>query len=364
MLLHSILEVLKTSLLITGLVITMMLLIEYINVQSAGKLFAKLSKSKWKQVVLGACLGIIPGCFGGFATVSLYSHGLITFGALVAAMIASSGDEAFVMLAMIPKQAALLFALLFIIGICVGLLTDFLTKGKKCNVPCGNKFEIHQEFQHDHKDGERFNSVFNKDSRNEIFHPSKERVIILLGLLLFSIALFSGQLAHHHEADCNHHSVGIFDEHWANILFATLSTITLILIATTKDHFIKEHLWKHIIKKHLLSIFLWTAGALAIIHIGMQYIDIEPWLKTNMFYVILLAALVGMIPESGPNLIFITLFTSGLAPFSVLLTSSISQDGHTSLPLLASKKSSFVYAKLLNAIFAAIIGTIALLLGF
>ena len=46
----------------------------------------------------------------GFFNVSFYVHGLISFGTLTGGMIATSGDEAFVMLALFPKQALLLFA--------------------------------------------------------------------------------------------------------------------------------------------------------------------------------------------------------------------------------------------------------------
>ena len=77
----------------------------------------------------------------------------------------------------------------------------------------------------------------------------------------------------------------------------------------------------------------------------------------------LMAILIGLIPESGPHLIFITLYASGLIPFSVLLASSISQDGHASLPLLAESKKSFLYAKIVNCAVAAIVGYTLLILG-
>ena len=117
--LHLFLDVLRNSVLITGLVIIMMLMIEYVNIHSHGKWFTRLRHNRFGQVVLGAGLGIIPGCMGGFAAVSMYSHKLLSFGALIAMMIASSGDEAFVMLAMIPKEALLLMLVLFAIAILV-----------------------------------------------------------------------------------------------------------------------------------------------------------------------------------------------------------------------------------------------------
>ena len=141
-----------------------------------------------------------------------------------------------------------------------------------------------------------------------------------------------------------------------NLIFALVSLIVVYFIATSPEHIIKEHLWEHIIKKHFLPIFLWTFGALVVIEIGLHYFHIENWVSSNIPWMILFAVLIGIIPESGPHMLFITLFATGVVPFSVLLASSISQDGHASLPLLAESKSSFLKAKIINVIVAAIVG--------
>ena len=62
----------------------------------------------------------------------------------------------------------------------------------------------------------------------------------------------------------------------------------------------------------------------------------------------ILAILIGIIPESGPHLVFVTLFAQGFVPFYILLVSSIVQDGHSALPLLADSKMGFLKAKLVN----------------
>ena len=123
---HLIVDILRNSILITGLVIVMMMMIESLNIESRGLFFKGLKKTKVGQVVFGALLGSVPGCMGGFATVSLYTHRMFSFGALIAMMIASSGDEAFIMLAMIPDQALIIFAVLFVVAIIAGVLTDLV----------------------------------------------------------------------------------------------------------------------------------------------------------------------------------------------------------------------------------------------
>ena len=75
--------------------------------------------------------------------------------------------------------------------------------------------------------------------------------------------------------------------------------------------------------------------------------NIESWIQQNVFIMILIAVLIGIIPESGPHIVFITLFAAGTVPFSVLLASSIVQDGHTTLPLLAESKKCFIKAKII-----------------
>ena len=357
--LHLFLDVLRNSILITGLVIIMMLMIEYVNIHSNGKWFTKLRQNRFGQVVLGAGLGIIPGCMGGFAAVSMYSHKLLSFGALIAMMIASSGDEAFVMLAMIPKEALILSGILFMVAILAGWLVDRFAKPGVKHEGCEDGYQIHDE---DHHNGVHKTE---KATFRNMKHASAERIALLLGVILFIVALAFGMLEHEHEhEEAVHTQLNIFDEYWLNLVFAIVSLFVVWFIARAPEHVVKEHLWEHIIRKHFLSIFLWTFGALLVIQVGLHYFDLEQLISSNIPWMILLAVLIGFIPESGPHLLFVTLFATGTVPFSVLLASSISQDGHASLPLLAESKGSFVKAKLINALVAAIIGYSCYFIGF
>ncbi|MDP3453184.1 MAG: putative manganese transporter [Bacteroidales bacterium] len=398
---NTLLEALKNSVLITGLVMIMMMLIEYINIHSHGKSFRKLKKSPVKQVIVAASLGLIPGCVGGFAVVSLYTHKLLSFGALVAMMIASSGDEAFVLLALIPKTAVILFIALFLIGITAGIIIDRFYKKEVAPFE-PEHYELHENCCSTHKHDER--PIFGSKIKDNLRKLSRERLIIMTGVAIFIIAVTAGLLEHDHSSHqppelpskvththihtdnkvCiedepgndhthNHSSetslhqhthFDIFSERWINLIFAGVSLLTLFLTAKANEHFIKEHLWEHVVKKHFRSIFLWTTGALLVIHFGMQFLHIEEWIAQNMYIMILLAVGIGLVPESGPHMIFITLFAGGFIPFSVLLASSISQDGHTALPLLAESKGSFFKAKIINMFIGLTVGVLLHLAGF
>ena len=322
---HLLRDVVLNAYLITSLVMVMMIMIEYVNVASAGRWFGRLQGSPLRQVAAGALLGLIPGCIGGFAAVSLYSHGIISMGSLVAAMISSSGDESFVMLAMIPRQALILFAVLFVLAIVCGLLTDLMFRKHPLRVHCDPGFELHEANK-----GE-FPNIFRLSSYKVMRGSGKERIVLMVAILIFVAAVFSGFLEHEHvggEAAEVPSALpfNFLSERWMNILFAVLSVFVVFVV--------------------------------------MHYVNIGDWLKDNTYYLLILAALIGMIPESGPHMVFISLFAGGIVPFSVLLTSSMSQDGHTSLPLLASSTRSFLVAKILNALFAVAVGSVFYLFGF
>ena len=354
---HLAVDVFRNAILITGLVTIMMMMIECLNVESRGRGLRWLRSSRTGQVIFSAFLGSIPGCMGGFASVSLYTHGLISFGALVAMMIASSGDEAFVMLAMVPDKAWWIFLILFAIAVIAGLVTDIFFK-KAPSMHCGAEYEIHAadrcEHRHDKDDGHHHGRTF-----------GWKRILMFIGTAIFITALASGWLEHEHEAieaQAEAGGINLLSEDWMNVMFAVLSVLILVVLAVASDHFVEEHLWNHIVVKHLPVIFAWTFGVLAFIGIGLHYIDISGWISGNTALMIVLATIIGIIPESGPHMIFVTLYASGIVPLPVLLASCISQDGHASLPLIAESKTSFIRAKAVNCAVALAAGFAAMLI--
>ncbi|MCD6455716.1 MAG: hypothetical protein J7K81_02850 [Methanophagales archaeon] len=184
-------------------------------------------------------------------------------------MIATPGDEAFVMLALFPKEAVFLFAVLFILGIIGVPIADKAASLFKI-VPC-------QECT--------LQKVHKEECR--CFAPEELKRFPKLSLPRY--ALFS-------------------------FLFILL-------------------------------------------------VDLEGFVRANMILIFLICALVGLIPESGPHMIFVMMFASGLVPFSILLTSSIVQDGHGMLPLLSYTIKDSVLIKLFNLLFAIVIGLPLFLLG-
>jgi hypothetical protein len=208
-------------------------------------------------------------------------HGTISFGAVAGSMIATSGDEAFVMIAQLGWVAIFLFILLFFIGILGSYLADFIVK--------------------------KFNLKVCVNCKLQKFHEPLE-----------------------HE----------------------------------RGHYLKDHIWNHIFKNHIRSIFLWTFGALLVVHLLEQFLNLEQITQNYMIYILIISALIGLIPDSGPHLIFVSLFATGVIPFSVLMTSSIVQDGHGLLPLFSFSLKDTLYIKIFNLLFGLILGISLFYIGF
>lgn len=263
-----------------------MVLIEYIEVKSRGKIQSWLVKGRGRQYIASSFLGATPGCFGAFSAVTLYTHGYLSIGAIVAAMIATSGDGAFVMLAMFPKIALILFVLLLFIGIGAGYISDKISDGLHIE-----KCEECTISEHLTEEGER--------------------------------------------------------------------------IKLTLEHFLKEHVYDHIIKEHFPKIAIWVAGGLILIEVLNAQIGLSSMIEgIPVLGLLIIAVVIGMLPGSEPHIPFVLLFAEGAIPFSVLLANSIVQDGHGLFPMLSFTVRDSIIVKVFNGVIGLIIGLVVVLVGW
>ncbi len=358
-------NIISQTVMITTFVMVMMMVIEYLNVKSRGDWAKKLQNRPFLQIILAAVLGLIPGCLGAYTIVSLYAHEIIRFSALVTAMIATSGDEAFVMFSIIPEYALLLNGVIFLIAIAVGVLLMFF--GKRFEffcVPPGH-MEVHK---HEVDALSQTPSTILQNLKKITF----VRAVLIFGVILFLFGMVSGIFHHEHfdistlsGAQPQHdHEEGHHDINWIKITYFIVMGLALYIFLTSSNHFLEDHLWGHVIKKHFLKIAAWTFGALLFVAIFAQFYEINEWMSQNIWWVLILAVLIGVIPQSGPHIVFVIMFFQGLIPFSILLASSIVQDGHGALPLLAESRKSFFTMKAINILVGLIAGALGLLVGF
>ena len=390
--LHAITELLGNALMITGFVFIMMLIIEYLNVFSRGNWDRIIGHWRWGQSILTSALGASPGCLGAYAVASLYMHRVISVGAMAAAMVATCGDEAFVMLAMFPTQAGILFGVLFGVGIATGILTDLVMKAHRTD--SGQDIEHYQPSHGTASECVAFSAAaLARQWRN----CSSQRGWLSLFLILFILGILSGTIQHQHVSIPHSQSESIEDVHeahahaeesvhpdhedcveaaeagahadhtgwdWLKVTFLALSLIALFIVITVPDHFLDEHLWNHIAKVHAWRIFLWTVGALLLTHALVHLLDVRALVENHALPLLLIACLVGLLPESGPHLVFVALYADGAIPFSVLLASSVVQDGHGMLPVLSHSRRAFVGVKLLKLAIGLSVGLLGHFMGW
>jgi hypothetical protein len=345
--------------LITSLVFVMMAVVELLAVGTQGRLTSFMGTSRWRQYGLAALLGAIPGCAGAYLAVSMFSHASLSLGAVTAALIATSGDEAFVMLATMPVQALGLFLGLFVFAMLAGSLTDFTLRrfGVERTDPCALT-ELHEEDLTGPSPVSRWLPLRLR------WHPTIPRVVLLTVLLALVVGLISGVFEHgEHSGHGGHtldHDDGMDLEAW---IFLVVAVLGMVMVATAPEHDLVDHLWHHLAKHHAPRIFAWTASTLVAVSLLDQHFHLDALVEGRGLFLLLGASLLGLIPQSGPHLIVVTLFLSGQIPASILVANSVVQDGHALLPLLGISPRDAVLAKAANFIFGLLLGGVLLIAG-
>ena len=402
--LHTLYIILQQTLIITTLVIGMMMVIEFINVRTGGLWSKRLQKSPWIQILFAIIMGVIPGCLGTYTVVSLYIHRVVNFPALMAALISTTGDEAFFMFSLFPEKALLINLILIVLAIIIATILQFSLKNKFIGLKDKEmSFPIHENESCSHS--HHHHHSVKKNIKNISFVRAL-LITLCLGVLTLVLSgvidgshhlnLLMGGASeesvihsiesqqdnkttslqdcpeHHHcnhshqvtetlsHQDCgeeHHHSHG-GEADWIRIILIILFVAILIIVIVAEEHFLEEHLWQHVIKVHLPKIFFWTFTVILCLTILNNYVNIHDIIDSKPFIVLLIAILVGLIPQSGPHLIFLILFANGDLPLGIFLANCIVQDGHGALPLLAESRKAFFVSKAIKVVVALVLGSV------
>ncbi len=392
MTLNTLYIILQQTLIITTLVIGMMMVIEYINVRTGGLWSRKLQTKPWIQILFAIIMGVIPGCLGTYTVVSLYIHRVVNFPALMAALITTTGDEAFFMFSLFPEKALLINIVLIVLALIIGIVLQVTMKDKFIGLH--NKemsFPIHENESCTH-------SHHHHSVKSNIKNISFVRALLITlstGVLILVLSgvidgshhlnlLMGGQteesVIHSIDSqqpthDCHLHEDDICASHehkhshthdhggeadWIRFILIALFVAISIIVIVAEEHFLEEHLWEHVVKIHLPKIFFWTFAVILCLTLINNYINIHDIIDSKPFIVLLIAILIGLIPQSGPHLIFLLLFANGDLPLGIFMANCIVQDGHGALPLLAESRKAFVISKAIKVVIALLVGIITL----
>ncbi|MFX0547712.1 putative manganese transporter [Hathewaya histolytica] len=373
----------------------------YLDYKKGGKLVRGIENSKRLQPAIGAFLGLTPGCGGAILVMPLFIKGSISFGTVIATLIATMGDSAFVLITVSMKHYILVSILSFIIAILVGYLVDYLNLEERLNlrknIEKSKKVASHKGLENVQTEFEKGNCK-NCTSHNNnalhighnegdyidiaLHHSKKETSLSIwshkfthgigykIFWLLITIGLVLG-IALLAQIDVN---TSMIIPHLGSIIGIS-GTIFSIVYMIINNKFLGDDTHEETESKmfSLKETFIHNAGETAFVNtwvfvayviyeISIYFMGgesvVQGWLTATGFISVIVGASIGLIPGCGPQIIFVTLFTKGFVPFAALLSNAISQDGDALFPLIAMDKKSSFWATVVTTIPALLFGAI------
>ncbi len=273
------------------------------------------------QVPIAAFLGATPGCGGAVIVVAAYAAGKVSFGAVVAALTATMGDAAFLLIATRPDTAMILLPMQLALGILTGWIVDrFVAVDYR---PKGTACEIAPRIG-----------------------ASRLRDYAYLAAAIPGLMVGAGQIA-----SVNLTSVlGVPIE-----IFALAGVFTgLAIWAASPVNAITNPADGPITRmaEETAFISVWVILAYLIYDYAATYagLDIKALFHGIAPVLPLVAAAVGFIPGCGPQVLVATLYVNGAIPFSALLANAVSNDGDALFPAIALAPRAAVMATVFSTI--------------
>ena len=124
----DVLEIVVTSmrdafLAVTVFVAAMVLLFSWLQYVTSGRFVEYIQEHKKLQPIIGALMGLTPGCGGAIVMMPMYARGYVSYGTVVATLIATLGDSAFVLIGAAVADSRFVAPLIavHVLSFCVGV---------------------------------------------------------------------------------------------------------------------------------------------------------------------------------------------------------------------------------------------------
>ena len=305
-------------------------------------------RTPW-QVPCAAFLGALPGCGGAIIVVTQYVNGRMSFGALVAVLISTMGDAAFLLLTREPETALLVYSVSFVTGILTGVIVNFIHGGD-------------------------FLRVRRPTSTEAV--PALPRLPPQL-VILFTVLLLPGCVFGVMDAlmfDPNSmfgRFANLEPVKWWGFLGAIVCAAIWISqpVNSWSVRFGKitdrESIAETIAEEtSFISVWVITGFLVYELLIYFTGIDLADYFFHLGAFAPLLAVIIGFIPGCGPQILVTTLYLNGAIPLSCQLANAISNDGDALFPAIALAPYAAIVATAYSAIPGLLLGYIAFSYGW
>jgi len=377
---------------VTVFVAAMVLLFSWLQYITAGRFVDTIRENTRWQPVIGALMGITPGCGGAIVMMPMYARGYVTYGTVIATLIATLGDSAFVLIGAAVTDSSFIAPVIavhlisLVIGICWGYLVDGMeiTPSKPLG-KFGPTFENNSLKPLSESKNEDAKEVFEDLGREDesgwgyfLLHQGYTVwwIVTALGLIFaVLLLLWSAQDADFTlEIDYNPLTLHGFIT-WIGLIGTSLSIILYISqknwIGDDTEASIGDKLYSmretmiHSASETAFVTF-WVMSAYLIFEFSMLFSgmnEADLVLYGDGIIAVILAAVIGLIPGCGPQIIAITAYTKDIISFPALAANAISQDGDALFPLLVRHRAASLWATVHTTIPAIIVGIILMFFG-
>ena len=373
---------------VTVFVAAMVLLFSWLQYITAGKFVDAIRANKRWQPVIGALMGITPGCGGAIVMMPMYARGYVTYGTVIATLIATLGDAAFVLIGAAVTDSSFIAPVIAVhlISFFVGVFWGYLVDGLKIT-PRNPLGKFGPTFKNDNppessveSDELESHEIIDDLGREEaggwryfLLHQGYTVwwMVTAIGLIFAVLLLvWSAQDADFNlEISYNPLTLHGFIT-WIGLLGTSLSVILYI----TQKNWIRDDTEASIGDKlysmretmiHSASetafVTFWVMAAYLVFEFsmlfsGMTEADLARY--GDGLIAVVLAAFIGLIPGCGPQIIAITAYTKDLLSFPALTANAISQDGDALFPLLVRHRAASLWATIHTTIPALIVGVL------
>ena len=373
---------------VTVFVAAMILLFSWLQYVTAGKFVDWIRENKEIQPLIGATMGLTPGCGGAIIVMPMYTRGYVTYGTVIATLIATLGDAAFVLIGAVFRDVSFLAPVIavhltsFTVAVIWGFAVDrmgvtpssplgIIRPNSKSSASLGEEKldleerQIIQEMPREAPDGFGY----------RVLHQGYRVwwVVTAVGLCLAIMLLIWYAQDPEYSPDLVWDITtrdGIVT--WVGFVGTLLSIILYI----SSKNFIRDDTEATIGDKlnsfdetlvHAASetafVTFWVVVAYLVFEFGMILSGISEADLSNHgagVGAVAVAAAVGLVPGCGPQIIAISAYVEGIISFPALVANAISQDGDALFPLLVRHKVASIWATIHTTLPAIIVGLIFL----
>ena len=374
---------------VTVFVAAMVFLFSWLQYATAGKFVDAIRANKKWQPVIGALMGITPGCGGAIVMMPMYARGYVTYGTVIATLIATIGDAAFVLIGAALTDSSFIAPVVavhvisFSVGIFWGYLIDFqsITPQQPLG-KYGPTFEDTMPLQDEVEETpEDRQAVFDDLGREEedglgyfLLHRGYTLwwMVTAIGLIFAVLLLvWSAQDGYELELSYNPLTLDGFIT-WVGLLGTSLSVVLYISqrnwITDDTEASIGDKLYSmretmiHSASETAFVTF-WVMAAYLIFEFTLLFSGVgEDQLAKygDGIIAVTVAALIGLVPGCGPQIIAVAAYTKDIISFPALAANAISQDGDALFPLLVRHRAASLWATVHTTIPAFLVGVVLL----